>query len=109
MSPALLGSVARAARTRATLGAQRRYATTDSFHESHKAVMDQWEKITKIAIPAVAALALVNVVVHVSHGHHETEPAKYSYQKIYKKAFPWSAEKCGLFESACWAEYKASK
>lgn len=105
----------RTARARSTVAVQsaRRNLSTASkaeYEAHHKATTDQWRKITYIAVPAIAALSVINAVIHFGHGDHEAAEKVYTYQAIDKKAFPWSeCGKCGLFEEECWAKCRAAK
>ncbi len=73
--------------------------------------MAKWKKYSlMIAIPATAALSIVNLGVHFAHGHdHPDESEKPSYMRIRNKPFPWSCPDCGLFEGPCWEKCKAAK
>lgn len=85
----------------------RRMFSGESHEAEHAEITALWKKRTLIAIPLVGALALANVVIHFSHGHHEHEHDKplFSYQKKLVKKYPWAAHDCNLFDYECKAHY----
>jgi hypothetical protein len=101
MSGVFASAVVRAARQRAGAGL-RQQRKASSFQEHHEKVAAAWQKYTYLALPAVSLVAVANLVIHFSHGHHEEEAKPlYSYQHVMKKAFPWDCPKCPLFDGKC--------
>ena len=64
---------------------------------------------TFYAIPVVGAIAVANVGIHMSHGHHHEDRALYSYEKKLVKKFPWEPSECGLFDYECTHRVQAAK
>jgi len=105
---------------------RRTMATTAEAHDAeHAAITRTWKKRTMIAIPVVGAVAVMNVFIHMSHGHHEHTGPHYTYQrKLAKKVrlatnwarrligrsdeltadaffhpqYPWTPHECNLFD-----------
>jgi hypothetical protein len=77
-------------------------------HDEHQAVAQLWRKRTLMALPALGALALANVVIHMSHGHHEHDDSKpFPYEKKLLKKYPWKEGECNLFDYDCKAHHYA--
>ena len=68
----------------------RRMLSGEAHDAEHAAITATWKRRTMIAVPVCGALALANVFIHMSHGHHEHDHEKllYSYQrKLVKVCF----------------------
>jgi hypothetical protein len=61
------------------------------------------------AIPVVGALAVANVFIHMSHGHHDHDHdvPPFAYERKLLKKYPWSPDTCNLFDYECKAKAKA--
>ena len=71
----------------------------------------KWKKISfYVAMPIIGAMTVINVGIHIAHGHHEAEDtSEVSYMKIRTKPYPWSCPDCSLFEGPCWDKCNAAK
>jgi len=90
-----LANAARAVRARTPLVARQQVQrfSAEAHQAHHEATMNQWRKISFLAIPGVIALGVVNVVIHFSHGHPEHEEVEApTYVNFRKKAFPWACK-----------------
>mmetsp|Transcript_11678 Transcript_11678/g.14565 ORF Transcript_11678/g.14565 Transcript_11678/m.14565 type:complete len:111 (-) Transcript_11678:751-1083(-) len=83
--------------------AGRRFLSGESHEAHHVKTMDNWRKISYLAVPLIGGLSVINVIIHMSHGHHEhdEEHAPFTYLKIRSKKFPWECSDCGLFDREC--------
>ena len=87
-----------------------------SGHSQSEAIaeMSKWKKISLyFALPAVAAISVINVGMHMSHsghGDHAPNPDEApSYMRIRTKPFPWDCPDCGLFEGPCHKKCQEAK
>ena len=55
-----------------------------------------------MALPVVGALAVINVFIHMSHGHHDDhDRVKFPYEHKLVKQYPWSPHECNFMDYEC--------
>jgi hypothetical protein len=70
--------------------------------------MTMWKKAAAIGgIGFVAPVSAYMLYLEATHGHEEK--VYFPHMKARKKAFPWSAHDCDLFDGHCKHDYAAAK
>ena len=65
--------------------------SADAHEAEHIAITKTWKQRTMLALPVVGALALMNVFIHLSHGHHDHhDRVPYAYERKLLKKYPWN-------------------
>uniref|UniRef100_A0A7S2G097 Uncharacterized protein n=1 Tax=Octactis speculum TaxID=3111310 RepID=A0A7S2G097_9STRA len=72
-----------------------------------EADMNNWIKISVVAIGGVSVAGVVIGYLESQHHHHEAPPR--SFKKIRAKPYPWECSDCTLFDLECWKECRANK